>query len=97
MEGGVHIRFSDGEAHITTALGKYSANFKAEAEAPQQVAAEIRDNLPWTKFNLAIFTHDLSVLSKLQNPSQKYLNEAKSALVDLAAQTNLTLLWIPAH
>ena len=39
----------------------------------------------------------LSVLSQLQNPRQKDLNEVETALVDLAAQTNLTLRWIPAH
>ena len=33
----------------------------------------------------------------LQNPQQKELNELKAALVDLAAQTALTLQWIPAH
>ena len=38
-----------------------------------------------------------SVLSKLQNPRQKDLNEVETALVNIAAQTNLTLQWIPAH
>ena len=46
---------------------------------------------------MVILTDALSVLSKLQNPRQKDLNEAETALVDLAAQTNLTLQWIPAH
>ena len=31
--GGVYIRYSDGTAQITIATGKYSINFKAEAEA----------------------------------------------------------------
>ena len=31
--GGVYIRYKDGKAHITIATGKYSNNFKAEAEA----------------------------------------------------------------
>ena len=46
---------------------------------------------------MVIFTYALSVLSKLQNPRQKDHNEVKSALADLAAQSNLTLQWIPAH
>ena len=46
---------------------------------------------------MVIFTDALSVLSILQNPRQKDLNEVETALVDLAAQSNLTLQWIPAH
>ena len=46
---------------------------------------------------MVIFTDALSVLNKLQNPRQKDLNEVETALVDLTAQTNLTLQWIPAH
>ena len=46
---------------------------------------------------MVIFTDALSVLSKLQNPHQKDLGEVKTALADLAAQTNLILQWIPAH
>ena len=43
--GGVYIMYNDGQAHITTATGKNSANFKAKAEALQKAAVEIRDNL----------------------------------------------------
>ena len=46
---------------------------------------------------MVIFTEALYVLSKLQSPCQKDLNEVETALVDLAAQSNLTLQWIPAH
>ena len=93
-EGGVLIKYNDGIAQITIATGKYSTNFKAEAEALKRAAIEIRNNFPRTKPNVVIFTDALSVL---QNPRQKDLNEVKTALVDLAAQTNLTLRWIPAH
>ena len=47
--GGVHIRYNDGIARITIATGKYSTNFKAEAEALKKAATEIRNNLPRTK------------------------------------------------
>ena len=40
---------------------------------------------------MVIFTDALSVLSKLQNPRQKDLNEVETTLVDLAAQTNLII------
>ena len=88
--GGVYIRYNDRIAQITTATGKYSINFKAEAEALKRAAIEIRNNLPQTKPNVVIFTDALSVLSKLQNPCQKDLNEVETALVDLAAHSNLT-------
>ena len=88
---GVYIGYNDRKAHITIATGKYSANFKAEAEALKKAAVEIRDNLPQTKPNVVIFTYALSVLNKLQNHCQNDLNEVETALVDLTAQTNLTL------
>ena len=64
----MYIRYNDGIAQITIATGKYSTNFKAEAEALKRAAIEIRNNLPRTKPNVVIFTDALSVLSKLQNP-----------------------------
>ena len=94
---GVFIKYSDEEARIKIATGKYSTNFKAETEALRTAATEIAANLPRTKPNIVIFTDALSVLDALQNPQQKELNELKAALVDLAAQTVLTLQWIPAH
>ena len=95
--GGVYIRYNDEIAQITIATGKYSTNFKAEAEALKKATIEIRNNLPRTKPNVVIFTDALSVLSKLHTPHQKDLSEVETALVDLAAQTNLILQWIPAH
>ena len=91
--GGVYIKYNDGIAQITIATGKYSTNFKAEDEALKRAAIEIRNNLPRTKPNVVIFMDALYVLSKLQNPRQK----VETALVDLTAQSNLTLQWIPAH
>ena len=95
--GGVYIRCNDGIAQITIATGKYSTNFKAEAEALKKATVEIRSNLPRTEPNVVIFTDALSVLSKLQSPRQKDLSEVETALVDLAAQSNLILQWIPAY
>ena len=45
---------------------------------------------------MVIFTDALSVLSKIQNPRQKDVSEVETALVDLAAQTNLIVQWNPA-
>ena len=93
----MYIRYNDGTAQITVATGKYSTNFKAEAEALKKAAIEIRNNQPRAKPNVVIFTDALSVFSKLQNPCQKDLSEVETALVDLAAQTNLILQWITAN
>ena len=77
---------------------KYTTKFKAEAEALKKKAAvEIRDNFPRTKTRVIIFTDALSVLNKPPNPRQKDLSKMDTAQVNLAAQTNLTLRWIPAH
>ena len=92
----MYIRYNDGIAQITIATGNYSTNFKAKAGALKRAAIEIRNNLPRAKPYVVIFTDALSVLSKLQNPRQKDLNEVETALADLAAQSNLTLLWISA-
>ena len=94
---GSYIRYNNGMAHITIAAGKYSTNFKEAAEALKKASMVIRDNLPQIKPNVVIFTYALSVLNKLQSPHQKDLNEAETVLVDLAARTNITMQWIPAH
>ena len=39
----------------------------------------------------------MKVKNTLQNPRQKDQNKVETALVDHAAQTNLSLQWIPAH
>ena len=62
--GGVYIRYNDQMAHITITTGKYSTNFKAEAEVLKKVAIEIRNNLPQTKPNVVIFIDVLYVLSE---------------------------------
>ena len=93
----MYIRYNDGIAQITIATGKYSTNFKAQDEALKKAAIEIRTiclepSPMWSSSQ----TLSLS-FSKLQNPRQKDLSEVENALVDLAAQTNLILQWIPAH
>ena len=62
---GVYIGYNNGKAHITIATGKYSTNFKTEAEVLQKAAIVIRDNLPRAKPNVVIFADALSVLNKL--------------------------------
>ena len=93
----MYIKYNDGIAQTTIATGKYSTNFKAQAEALKRAAIEIRNNLPRTKPNVVIFTDALSVFSKLQNARQKDLSEVETALVDLTAQSHLILQWSPAH
>ena len=95
--GRVYIRYNDGKAHTIIATGKYSTTFKVEAaqlSKKPQLRSETTFPEPspmWPSSKM------LFVLNKLQNSHQKDLNEVNTALVDLAAQTNLTLQWIPAH
>ena len=72
----MYIRYNYGMAHITITTGKYSTNFKGDAEALKEAATEIRNNLSRTRPNVVIFTDALFVLSKLQNPCQKDLNNS---------------------
>ena len=58
--GGVYISYNDGKTHFTITTGKYSTNFKAEAEAlKKRAATEIRNNLPQPKPSVVIFTDAL--------------------------------------
>ena len=74
-EGGAYIRCNDGEAHITKTTGKYSTNFKAEAETlktkkQKKATIEIRDNLPRTKPNVVIFTDALCPQQAPKSPPE---------------------------
>ena len=77
--GRVYIRYNGEIAQISIATGKYSTNFKAEAEAPKKR----------TKPNVVIFTDALSVLSKLQNSRQKDLNLAAQSNLTLQMEKTI--------
>ena len=95
--GGVYVRYTNGEEHCAIATGKFSTNFRAEAEALKTAAERLTRNRNVTHDNIAIFTDALSVLQALQSPKTKELNELSLALATLAESANLILQWIPAH
>ena len=93
----MYIKYKDGEEHCSIATGKFSTNFKAEAEALKTAAERLTRNRNVTHDNIVILTDALSVLQALKNPKTKELNELTGALATLAKSANLILQWIPAH
>lgn len=95
--GGVYITYTDGEERCAIATGKFSTNFRAEADALKKAAERLTRNHNRTHDNIVIFTDALSVLQALQNPKSKELDRLSGTLATLAKSANLTLQWIPAH
>ena len=87
--GGVHTRYSDGKAHIATAMGKYSTNLKAEAEAPEKSAIEIRNNVPRTKSNGVIFTTTYPEPSPMWSSSQVFSLSSTNTKIPTTRISNL--------
>ena len=95
--GGVFIKYNDEDSSFAVPTGKYSTNYKAEAEALKTAAQELSTNQQKVKQNVVIFSDALSVLQSLQKPG-KDLNELCSALTDLSnCKEEIVLQWIPAH
>lgn len=59
------------EWHCRTATGKFSTNFRAEAEALKTVGNHLTRNLGKTYRNIVIFTEAFSVLLALLNSKKK--------------------------
>ena len=85
------------KSSISLPTGKYSTNFKVEAEALKAAATEVKNNLPTVHKKIVIFTDALSVLHAVQNPRKKDLNEPTIVLSELSSQADLILQWIPVH
>ena len=95
--GGVYIRYTDEETLIPVANGRFSTNFRAEAEAMRIAAAHVREHKDKAKEQVVIFSDAQSVLSALKDSRRKEMNELASTLADIATQVYLALQWIPAH
>ena len=81
----------------SASTGKYSTNFKAEAEALKTAATETKNNLPRAYQKFVILTDALSILHALKNPHRKDLNELTTVLSELSSRVDLILHWIPAY
>ena len=67
----MYIRYKGEESSLSFPTGKYSTNFKAEAEALKAAATEIKNNLPIAHKKIVILTDAFSVLYALQRPRKK--------------------------
>ncbi|KAK7100294.1 hypothetical protein V1264_023272 [Littorina saxatilis] len=94
--GGVLIGYREEDAAHSVATGRYSTNYKAEAEALEKAARELHSNLPRAHEKIVIFTDAISVLQALEK-NDKELNELALALSTLSSKPDVTLQWVPAH
>jgi ribonuclease HI len=97
--GGIFLTLKDG-THVRQAIptGKFSTNYKAEADALQTAAETLCANREAIHPRVVIFSDALSVLQAVQNPKNKDLNPLVSALARLQQATELTIIqWIPSH
>ena len=95
--GGIFIKYSAETVRIPIATGKYSTNYRAEAEALERAAAHIEENRNLAKEQVVIFSDALSVLQAVKDSQNKNLNDLSSTLASLAEQKKLHIQWIPAH
>ena len=82
----MYIRYKGEESSLSFPTGKYSTNFKAEAEAQKAAATEFKNNLPRAHKKIVSFTDAVSALHALQNPLKKDLNELTTVLSELSSQ-----------
>ena len=94
---GVFIKYTEGEAKLSYATGKYSTNYKAETMAMKNAAEELCRNSNKIKPNTVILTDALSVLQGLKNMKEKELDPLRRELMNLTTKTKVVLQWIPAH
>ncbi|KAK7090611.1 hypothetical protein V1264_010383 [Littorina saxatilis] len=84
------------------ATGKFSTNYKAEAEALKEAAGVLKNSLmlPGDTIcrKIVIFSDALSVLQALSNPQNQDVSELATALTTLQQSTEKTVIqWIPSH
>ena len=94
---GVYIQYPEGrEDRLSLATGRYSTNYKAEAEALKTAAAHLKDR-PFTSHNIVFLTDALSVLQALQSTKNLELNDLSEVLNSLCCNHIVVLQWVPSH
>ena len=103
-ESGVYSRYNDGKAHITIATGNIQPPLRQKLKPPsppppplkkkkKKKNPQLRSETTYSEPSPMWSSSQMLSLSStsFKNPSQKALSEMETALVDLTAQTNLTL------
>ena len=101
--GGIVICQKNGTSvKKSIATGKFSTNYKAEAEALKEAACLLWNSLLFTEDaihrKIVIFSDALSVLQALKNPKNQEMSDLATALNMLHLSTEKTVVqWIPSH
>lgn len=96
--GGILLKLKHGTKKTqSVATGKYSSNFRAEAEALRTAADMLLSEKDKEKY-IAIFTDAKSVVSVLKSKSNTELVDLKAALYSLSQKSERVVIqWIPSH
>ncbi|GFR79424.1 RNA-directed DNA polymerase from [Elysia marginata] len=97
--GGVYIEWPDNSSSkISIPTGKYSTNYKAEAEAPQEAAKVLVKSEATHHAKVVLLTDARSVLDELESTKCPEVNALAQAITTLSLiASKLDLQWIPGH
>ena len=97
--GGIYIEWPDNtSSSISIPTGKYSTNYKAEAEALQEAARVLANSEATYNTKVVIMTDSRSVLESLESTRCPELNALPRAIMALSSTARTFVLqWIPGH
>ncbi|GFS07811.1 RNA-directed DNA polymerase from mobile element jockey [Elysia marginata] len=97
--GGVYIKWPDNSSSkISIPTGKYSTNYKAEAEALQEAAKVLVNSEATYHAKVVLLTDARSVLDALESTKCPDVNALAQATTTLSlTASKLVLQWIPGH
>ena len=94
---GIYVQYPAGiEDRLSFPTGRYSTNFRAEAEALKLAAEHIKTS-PLSTTNVVFLSDALSVLQSLKSGKNLELNDVTTSLTSLTKTHAVTLQWIPSH
>ena len=97
--GGIYIEWPDNtSSSISIPTGKYSTNYKAEAEALQEAARVLANSEATYNTKVVLLTDARSVLESLESTRCPELNALARAIMELSSTASTVVLqWIPGH
>ena len=97
--GGIYIEWPDNtSSSISIPAGKYSTNYKAEAEARQEAARVLVNSEATYNTKVVLVTDARSVLESLESTRCPELNALARAIMTISSTASTVVLrWIPGH
>ena len=98
--GGIYIEWPDNtSSSISIPTGKYSTNYKAEAESLQEAARVLENSEATYNTKVVLLTDANSVLESLESTRCPELNALTRAIMALSSSTASTVVlqWISGH